>query len=90
ITPASCDRNGPGTVGLPVMAGGLRVESGDVVVGNYDGVVVVPQAQLAAVAAKLKTVLKLEAELERKVKAGLDVPDFYKALVKKGAVREVK
>src|SRR3954451_4298989 len=32
VTPNSCVRSGPGPVGLPVIAGGVAVESGDIVV----------------------------------------------------------
>jgi len=42
-TPNSPVRNGPGSVGLPIVLGGVAVESGDVVVADAEGVVVVPQ-----------------------------------------------
>ena len=43
VTPNSPARNGPGTVGLPVVVGGVTVAAGDIVVGDEDGVVVVPR-----------------------------------------------
>jgi len=42
ITPNSPVRNGPGTVGLPVILGGQQVCAGDLVAGDRNGVVVVP------------------------------------------------
>ena len=39
----------PGTVGTPVYVGGVRVARGDWVVGDVDGVTVVPAGSLAAV-----------------------------------------
>jgi 4-hydroxy-4-methyl-2-oxoglutarate aldolase len=39
----------PGTVGTPVYVGGVRVAPGDWVVGDVDGVTVVPAGSLAAV-----------------------------------------
>ena len=48
ITPNSCVRSGPGKVGFPIIAGGVAIEPGDVILGDRDGVVVIPQAQLAA------------------------------------------
>jgi 4-hydroxy-4-methyl-2-oxoglutarate aldolase len=39
----------PGSVGLPVQVGGVRVEFGDWVVGDVDGVVIVPGADLVQV-----------------------------------------
>ena len=45
ITPNSCVRSGPGKVGLPIVCGGVAVQPGDVVLGDRDGVVVIPQAR---------------------------------------------
>jgi 4-hydroxy-4-methyl-2-oxoglutarate aldolase len=47
LTGASKDQ--PGTVGAPVQVGGVPVAQGDWVVGDVDGVTVVPGASLAAV-----------------------------------------
>ena len=48
VTPNSPARSGPGTVGFAVTIAGHPVASGDVIVADQDGVVVVPQARLAA------------------------------------------
>ena len=37
--------NGPGTVGLAISIGGVTVNPGDILVGDVDGVVVVPQGR---------------------------------------------
>jgi len=71
VTPNSCVRNGPGTVGLPVVIGGVSVQAGDIAVGDRDGVVIVPQDRLAQVQESLKEVLAAEDELARKVRLGL-------------------
>ncbi len=89
VTANSPARNGPGTVGLPVILGGVRVESGDIVVGDRDGVVVVPLAAAEAVLAKLEHVRAAEAGLEALVKAGLQVPDFIEAVMLSGRVEEI-
>jgi len=89
ITPNSPARNGPGTVGLPVVLGGVTVESGDIIVGDLDGVVVVRQNEAAAVIEKLAEVRTAEAALEAKVKGGLEVPDFIKAVLASGRVAEI-
>ncbi len=89
ITPNSPARNGPGTVGLPIVIGGVAVETGDVVVGDVDGVVVVPFDRIDAVIARLPDIRRAEAALDAKVKAGLTVPDFARALFEQGRVREV-
>ncbi len=89
ISPNSPARNGPGTVGLPVVAGGVAIASGDILVGDRDGVVVVPRQMAAATAAKLVAVRAAEAALEAKVKAGLRMPDFIAALLKSERVEEI-
>jgi 4-hydroxy-4-methyl-2-oxoglutarate aldolase len=81
ITPNSCNKSGPGTVGLPVDIGGVRIESGDILVGDRDGVVVVPQSAFGAIESKLKEVRAAEADLAAKVKAGLTLPDSMRELL---------
>ena len=89
VTPNSPARNGPGSVGLPVVVGGVTVETGDVVAGDVDGVVVVPFAQIDAVISRLPEIRRAEAALDARVKAGLTVPDFARAIYEQGRVREV-
>src|SRR5690606_24160861 len=60
ITPNSCVKSGPGRVGHAVVAGGVAVEPGDVVVGDRDGVVVVPQRQLDEVIARVEAIRESE------------------------------
>ena len=81
ITPASCVKNGPGKVGLPIVAGGVAVAAGDVVIGDRDGVVVIPQAQLASVVTHLDEIRRMEAATQAKIKAGLVCLDNIKALL---------
>ena len=89
VTPNSPARNGPGTVGLPVVVGGVRIESGDILIGDADGVVAIPRLRAAAVVAGLVAVRAAEAALEAKVKAGLEVPDFIEAVLASDRVIEV-
>jgi len=81
ITPNSPARNGPGTVGHPVVVGGVAVASGDIILGDNDGIVVVPREDANAVIAKLADVRAAEAGLEGKVKGGLEVPDFVQKIL---------
>lgn len=70
VTPNSCVRTGPGTVGLPIVAGGVSVATGDLVCGDADGVVVVAQRLLAEVGVRLAAVAEAERAAEAAVKAG--------------------
>lgn len=76
VTPNSPARSGPGTVGFAISLGGHQVESGDVVVADQDGVVVVPQSRLDEVIARLPAVRKSEAEMDQAVRDGLRLPAF--------------
>jgi 4-hydroxy-4-methyl-2-oxoglutarate aldolase len=89
VTPNSVHKSGPGTVGLPIVIGGGAVASGDVVVGDVDGVVVVPQARAEAVLARLEAVKAQEMTLLAKVQAGLDAPPFGTELLAGERVRYV-
>jgi 4-hydroxy-4-methyl-2-oxoglutarate aldolase len=71
VTPNSCVRSGPGTVGLPVAAGGVHVASGDLVLGDADGVVVVPAAELDEVLARVGAIREAEGKVEAEVRGGL-------------------
>jgi 4-hydroxy-4-methyl-2-oxoglutarate aldolase len=88
VSPNSPARNGPGTVGHAVTLGGMAIAPGDIVIGDNDGVVIVPLAEAEAVLGKLKAVQAAEATLEAKVKAGLAVPDFVQAILDSDRVVE--
>ena len=74
IRPSGPDKKGPGSVGLPVWVGGQRIEPGDVVVGDRDGVVVVPRAMLDTAAEDLAKIAAKEAGMEADGKAGKPYP----------------
>lgn len=88
LTPNSPFGKGPCTVGHPVHIGGRRVGSGDMIVGDEDGVVVVPFEMIDDVLARLDAVRAAEAELEAKVNAGLAVPpDIADLVISDSALR---
>ena len=74
VTPNSAAASGPGTVGQPIVIGGVAVRSGDIVVGDVDGVVIVPLARASEVLQRLEAVRAREADLAQKLAAGLGVP----------------
>jgi 4-hydroxy-4-methyl-2-oxoglutarate aldolase len=76
VTPNSPARSGPGTVGFAVTIAGHPVASGDVIVADQDGVVVVPQARLDEVIARLPAIRQSEAAMDQAVRDGLRVPAF--------------
>ena len=90
LNPNSPFGTGPGKVGLPVNIAGQRVETGDMIVADADGVVVVPFAQVAAVSARIAEVAALEHALDAEVDAGLSVPDDIKEVIQSDDVTWIR
>jgi len=90
VTPNSPARYGPGTIGLPVVVGGVTVETGDIVIADSDGAVVIPFQQINRVIDRITQIQTAEAAFEARVKSGLRVPDFVMDMLKNGKVREVE
>ncbi|MFN4143861.1 RraA family protein [Aestuariivirga sp.] len=86
LTPNSPARNGPGSVGLPVVMGGVRIEPGDIILADNDGVVVIPRTEAEDVIVRLDAVRSAEAKLDAAVKGGLGVPDFISTVLSSGKV----
>lgn len=80
IVPTSPANNGPGVVGAPIVCGGVAVRSGDIIVGDADGVVVVPQERAAQVLADLDRVRAAEARAVAAVEAGATESEKVRAL----------
>ena len=70
VTPNSPHSNGPGSIGLPIVCGGRAIASGDIIVGDRDGVVVVPQSDIVDVLKKLERVNAAETRASAVVRAG--------------------
>ncbi|MER6007060.1 RraA family protein [Nonomuraea sp. NPDC051941] len=60
VTPAGPYKNGPGHLGRTVAVGGVAVAPGDLILGDADGVVVVPLAEAERVAQAAEAVFVTE------------------------------
>jgi 4-hydroxy-4-methyl-2-oxoglutarate aldolase len=88
ISPGACDKDGPGEVNVPISCGGTVVAPGDVVVGDADGVVVVPRAHAAEVLQLVADLIERERTRMAEIRAGqLFLPDVDELLRKKGVIR---
>ena len=76
VAPDSPARNGPGSAGLMVTVADRQVSSGDIVVGDTDGVVVVPFDKIDLVIDRLESVVLQESALESRIAEGLSMPEF--------------
>ena len=86
IQPNSPALNGPGVVGAPVVLGGVQACPGDIVVGDADGVVIVPAARAVEVLASLTRVRAAEAVMEQKVRDGLTRSDGGRRAVESAVI----
>lgn len=81
LNPGSPYGTGPGQVGSAVMIGGQRVECGDMIIADRDGVVVVPFDMIDVVAARLPAVQDMELSMDAEVRDGLRLPQVIIDLV---------
>jgi regulator of RNase E activity RraA len=83
--PSSPSKDGPGEIGGPISCGGVPVHPGDLVVGDEDGVVVVPLGDLATVGARLAAIDAKESKLKADLAAGVLTPGWVdEVLAEKG------
>jgi 4-hydroxy-4-methyl-2-oxoglutarate aldolase len=66
----SCSKERRGTIDAPIQLGGVTVRSGDLVVGNVDGVVVIAQDRIDDVYAAAVSRRQREAELIAELRQG--------------------
>jgi RraA family protein len=71
INPAGPSKNGPGTVGRPIACGNVVCHPGDVVVGDRDGIVVVPRADMPATLERLPAQEAVERRIRDRVSASI-------------------
>src|SRR5437867_3853584 len=62
-----------GETGIPIQCGGLVVNPGDWVVGDEDGVVVIPADRLASVMKTAAQLLEVEKKIGREIRRGKDL-----------------
>ncbi|PZU38811.1 MAG: methyltransferase [Microbacterium sp.] len=70
VTPAGPYKNGPGEIGGPVAIGGVAVTTGDVVIGDADGIAFIPRSRLEVVAALAERKLADEAAKRAQIRDG--------------------
>ena len=70
VRPQGVLKNHPGWIGIPVAVGGVPVHSGDLVVGDADGVVVVSRDRLDEVLERAPEIERTEADKLRHVGEG--------------------
>lgn len=77
IALAGTTKDDPGTVGAPIPFGGVTVARGDLVVGDSDGVVVLPAGRLDDILAAARERTRKEAAYLDRLRAGELTLDIY-------------
>ncbi|MBT3358166.1 MAG: RraA family protein [Rhodospirillales bacterium] len=90
LTPNSPQKFGPGEIGGEISIGGLTVRSGDIVIGDRDGIVVLPQDRFASAVADIKGVQAKEAIIEKAIAAGDTKPQWVKEFLAGEGVQNVE
>ncbi len=87
VSPGACDKDGPGEINLPIACGDTVVMPGDLVVGDKDGVAVVPREDAEAVLAAVGELMAREtARIAEIGKGVLYRAEIDESLRKKGVI----
>lgn len=87
LTPGGCDKDGPGEINVAVSCGGAVVHPGDIIVGDNDGIAVVPRADAAEVLELVRALVRNEERRIAEIQSGqVFKPDVDEALRKKGVI----
>ena len=70
VTPKGPYKDGPGEINLPISCGGVVVNPGDIIVGDEDGVVVIPPSEAENLLEKALAKEKREEKIMEDIKKG--------------------
>ena len=90
VTANSPQKNGPGIVGAEISIGGAIVRSGDIIVGDRDGIAVLPQEKIPEALEGMQAVGARERDMEDRIAAGMTLPDWVKELLTGDRVTYIK
>jgi 4-hydroxy-4-methyl-2-oxoglutarate aldolase len=88
IQPNSPAMNGPGIVGAPITLGDVHVNPGDVIVGDADGVAVIPAHRLEVVFERLERVRQAETRAVQRVLEGATMSEAARKLIEQATIIE--
>jgi len=70
VSPKGPYKDGPGEINFPVSCGGVIINPGDIIVGDRDGVVVIPPSEAEMIYQEAKKVLEKETKILEEIKKG--------------------
>lgn len=87
VCAGACDKDGPGEINIPIACGDTVVMPGDIVVGDKDGVAVVPRADAQSVLALVQELMTREqARIAEIARGALYRTEIDESLRKKGVI----
>jgi regulator of RNase E activity RraA len=87
VSPGGCDKDGPGEINLPISCGNTVVMPGDIVVGDEEGVAIVPRDSAEEILGLVHLLMVRETARIAEIKEGaLYKPEIDDALRKKGII----
>lgn len=75
-------KDGPGEINVPVACAGLAVQPGDLIVGDADGVIAVPSADVERVLGLTRTHLEKEEKIREGNRSGTTDPERFDAVLR--------
>ncbi len=85
--PAGTVKESLGKINVPIVCGGVQVNPGDIIVGDCDGVVVVPKEKAEEVFSGAMKIFNKEIDVRKQLEAGkttLEIYGFDKIIASKG------
>ena len=76
VSPAHPEKRGPGSVNIPVVCDGVRVEPGDIIAADDDGVLVIPVHLAAETIERARRRNDSEHDIRRQIKSGKSLFDI--------------
>ena len=70
VTPKGPYKDGPGEINVPISCGGQIVNPGDIIVGDYDGVVVISPKDAVELLEKTKATMAKEQDIVKQIEEG--------------------
>jgi regulator of RNase E activity RraA len=87
VCPGGCDKDGPGEINIPISCGNTVVTPGDIIVGDEEGVAVIPRDSAEEVLQLVDALMKRESARIAEIKSGvLYKAEIDDALRKKGII----
>jgi 4-hydroxy-4-methyl-2-oxoglutarate aldolase len=70
VIPVGPLKDSPGSINIPIHCGGVSVAPGDLIVGDTDGVAVIPKARIQEVLEKGRAIVEKEQKMRERIRKG--------------------